>query len=339
MRIGVVTFPGSLDDHDAARAVRSCGGEAVSLWHRDADLHGVDAVVLPGGFSYGDYLRAGAISRFAPVMDVLVPAAQGGLPVLGICNGFQILCESHLLPGAMIQNDHRTFVCRDQRLRVETSDTVWTHSFEPKAEITIPVLEDDGLEVVAYELDVEQAVIDDMDVFLSEAERRRAERLKSDRQRRRFVASRGQLRRILASRLGISPSDVELEYGQQGKPHLSHRMPSRNLRFSVSRSQDVAVIALSTGQEVGVDIEAVLPIPEADDIAALCFSASDYESYAALGPDDRLEGFFRRWTRLEAISKGLGFGLGYPGSSDEEDWVVRSFVPKTGYLGCVVVRK
>ena len=104
MRIGVVTFPGSLDDHDAARAVRSCGGEAGSLWHRDADLHGVDAVVLPGGFSYGDYLRAGAISRFAPVMDVLVPAAKGGLPVLGICNGFQILCESHLLPGAMIQN-------------------------------------------------------------------------------------------------------------------------------------------------------------------------------------------------------------------------------------------
>lgn len=110
-----------------------------------------------------------------------------------------------------------------------------------------------------------------MDVFLSEAERRRAERLKSDRQRRRFVASRGQLRRILASRLGISPSDVELEYGQQGKPHLSHRMPSRNLRFSVSRSQDVAVIALSTGQEVGVDIEAVLPIPEADDIARCAF--------------------------------------------------------------------
>lgn len=217
--------------------------------------------------------------------------------------------------------------------------TLFDRAVEPKAEITIPVLEDDGLEVVAYELDVEQAVIDDMDVFLSEAERRRAERLKSDRQRRRFVASRGQLRRILASRLGISPSDVELEYGQQGKPHLSHRMPSRNLRFSVSRSQDVAVIALSTGQEVGVDIEAVLPIPEADDIAALCFSASDYESYAALGPDDRLEGFFRRWTRLEAISKGLRFGLGYPGSSDEEDWVVRSFVPKTGYLGCVVVRK
>lgn len=144
MRIGVVTFPGSLDDQDAARAVRSCGGEAVSLWHRDADLHGVDAVVLPGGFSYGDYLRAGAISRFAPVMDVLVPAAQGGLPVLGICNGFQILCESHLLPGAMIQNDHRTFVCRDQRLRVESSATAFTSDFEAGQEITVVLKNQDG---------------------------------------------------------------------------------------------------------------------------------------------------------------------------------------------------
>ena len=101
MRIGVVTFPGSLDDRDAARAVRIAGGEAVALWHGDADLHGVDAVVLPGGFSYGDYLRCGAIARFAPVMGPLVDAANGGLPVLGICNGFQVLCESHLLPGAL----------------------------------------------------------------------------------------------------------------------------------------------------------------------------------------------------------------------------------------------
>ena len=107
MRIGVVTFPGSLDDHDARRAIDLAGGESVALWHRDADLRGVDAVVLPGGFSYGDYLRCGAIARFAPVMDVLIPAAQGGLPVLGICNGFQILCESHLLPGALVRNDHR----------------------------------------------------------------------------------------------------------------------------------------------------------------------------------------------------------------------------------------
>ena len=109
MKIGVVTFPGSLDDGDAARAVMIAGGEAVRLWHADADLHGVDAVVLPGGFSYGDYLRCGAIARFAPVMEPLVDAAKGGLPVLGICNGFQVLTESHLLPGALIRNDHRKF--------------------------------------------------------------------------------------------------------------------------------------------------------------------------------------------------------------------------------------
>ena len=114
-RIGVVTFPGSLDDRDAARAVRLAGADAVSLWHADSDLHGVDAVVLPGGFSYGDYLRAGAIARFAPIMDKLVDAANGGMPVLGICNGFQVLTEVHLLPGSMIKNDHRAFVC--ERLR------------------------------------------------------------------------------------------------------------------------------------------------------------------------------------------------------------------------------
>ena len=119
MRVGVVTFPGSLDDRDAPRAVRRAGAEAVALWHGDADLHGVDAVVLPGGFSYGDYLRCGAIARFAPVMGPIVDAARGGLPVLGICNGFQVLCESHLLPGALVRNDHRHFVCRDQTLRVE----------------------------------------------------------------------------------------------------------------------------------------------------------------------------------------------------------------------------
>src|SRR5215212_7590976 len=109
MRVGVVTFPGSLDDRDAARAVRLAGGEAVALWHGDADLRGVDAVILPGGFSYGDYLRCGAISRFAPLISELVAAALQGMPVLGICNGFQILCESHLLPGSLIRNDHRTF--------------------------------------------------------------------------------------------------------------------------------------------------------------------------------------------------------------------------------------
>ncbi len=144
MRIGVVTFPGSLDDQDAARAVRIAGGEAVSLWHGDADLHGVDAVVLPGGFSYGDYLRCGAIARFAPVMSPLVDAANGGLPVLGICNGFQVLCESHLLPGALVRNDHLHFICRDQKLRIESTDTAWTSSYEVGQEIVVPLKNGEG---------------------------------------------------------------------------------------------------------------------------------------------------------------------------------------------------
>src|SRR3712207_6522227 len=125
-RVGVVTFPGSLDDRDAQRAVRLAGGEPVALWHGDATLNGVDAVILPGGFSYGDYLRAGAIARFSPVMTAVVDAARGGLPVLGICNGFQVLCESHLLPGALLRNARLHFVCRDQRLRVEKAATAWT---------------------------------------------------------------------------------------------------------------------------------------------------------------------------------------------------------------------
>ena len=143
-RIGVVTFPGSLDDRDAGRAVRIAGAEAVPLWHGDADLQGVDAVVLPGGFSYGDYLRCGAIARFSPIMGVLVDAANGGLPVLGICNGFQILCESHLLPGALTRNDTLHFVCRDQRLRIEDTTSVWTANFEAGQEIVIPLKNGEG---------------------------------------------------------------------------------------------------------------------------------------------------------------------------------------------------
>lgn len=144
MRVGVVTFPGSLDDQDAARAVRLAGGDPVALWHGDANLHDVDAVVLPGGFSYGDYLRCGAIARFAPVMDVLVPAARGGLPVLGICNGFQVLCESHLLPGALVRNDHRRFVCRDQGLVVENAETAWTSDYQAGDRITVPLKNGEG---------------------------------------------------------------------------------------------------------------------------------------------------------------------------------------------------
>lgn len=143
-RVGVVTFPGSLDNRDAARAVRIAGGEAVALWHGDANLHNVDAVVLPGGFSYGDYLRCGAIARFAPVMEKIVDAAHGGLPVLGICNGFQILCESHLLPGALVRNDHLHFICRDQKLRIENTNSAWTRDFETNQEIVVPLKNGEG---------------------------------------------------------------------------------------------------------------------------------------------------------------------------------------------------
>jgi phosphoribosylformylglycinamidine synthase subunit PurQ / glutaminase len=143
-RVGVVTFPGSLDDRDAARAVRVGGAEAVPLWHADPSLHGVDAVILPGGFSYGDYLRVGAIARFAPVVESVIAAARDGLPVLGICNGFQVLCEAHLLPGALVGNVGRRFVCRAQPLRVENASTAWTGSYRKGSEITIPIKNMDG---------------------------------------------------------------------------------------------------------------------------------------------------------------------------------------------------
>ena len=143
-RVGVITFPGSLDDKDAARAVRLAGGDSVALWHADSDLHSVDAVVLPGGFSYGDYLRCGAIAKFAPVMGKLVDAANGGLPVLGICNGFQVLTESHLLPGALTRNDHLHFICRDQKLRIENNSSMWTSDFEISQEILIPLKNGEG---------------------------------------------------------------------------------------------------------------------------------------------------------------------------------------------------
>ncbi|MCW2884163.1 MAG: phosphoribosylformylglycinamidine synthase subunit PurQ / glutaminase [Streptosporangiaceae bacterium] len=148
-RVGVITFPGSLDDRDAARAVRLAGAEPVSIWHADHDLRGVDAVILPGGFSYGDYLRCGAIARFAPIMEQLVPAAKDGLPVLGICNGFQILCESHLLPGALSRNSSLHFVCRDQRLRVDNAETVWTSEYSEGQEIVVPLKSGEGGYVAA----------------------------------------------------------------------------------------------------------------------------------------------------------------------------------------------
>ena len=144
MKIGVVTFPGTLDDRDAARAVRYAGGEAIELWHDDADLKGVDAVILPGGFSYGDYLRCGAISRFSPVMEPLIAAAKGGMPLLGICNGFQVLAEAHLIPGALTRNQHLHFLCTDQKIRIENNNTAWTNSYAADQEIVIPLKNGEG---------------------------------------------------------------------------------------------------------------------------------------------------------------------------------------------------
>jgi phosphoribosylformylglycinamidine synthase len=144
VRIGVITFPGSLDDLDAARAVNLAGAEAVPLWHGDQDLRGVDAVILPGGFSYGDYLRCGAIARFAPVMSELIPAAKKGLPVLGICNGFQILCEARLLPGVLTRNAGTRFICRDLTLRVENASTAWTIEYREGQQLLVPLKSGEG---------------------------------------------------------------------------------------------------------------------------------------------------------------------------------------------------
>jgi len=156
-RIGVITFPGTLDDVDAARAISYCDVESVSLWHADADLKGVDAVVVPGGFSYGDYLRAGAIAAQTPVMRSVIEAAKGGMPVLGICNGFQVLCEAGLLPGALVRNAGLKFICRDQWLRAENTNTVWTSRYEPAAEILIPLKNAEGRYVASA------AVLDELE--------------------------------------------------------------------------------------------------------------------------------------------------------------------------------
>src|SRR5437879_10348535 len=143
-RVGVITFPGSLDDRDALDAVSTMGGEGVSLWHGDQDLLGVDAVILPGGFSYGDYLRCGAIARFATIMEAVRGFAEGGGPVLGICNGFQILCESGLLPGALIRNRSLRFVCREVHVRVETSQTAVTAGLVAGEVLEVPIKHGEG---------------------------------------------------------------------------------------------------------------------------------------------------------------------------------------------------
>jgi phosphoribosylformylglycinamidine synthase I len=144
VRIGVITFPGSLDDVDAARAVRLAGGEPVALWHAGHDLADVDAVVLPGGFSYGDYLRAGAIAARAPLMQDVVARSRQGMPVLGICNGFQVLCEAGLLPGALTRNSHLHFRNRDQWLAVENAATAWTGGFQAGQQLLVPVKNGEG---------------------------------------------------------------------------------------------------------------------------------------------------------------------------------------------------
>ncbi len=162
-RVGVITFPGSLDDVDAMRAVEIAGAKSVSLWHADESLKNVDAVILPGGFSYGDYLRCGAISSFAPIMEKLIDAAMGGLPVLGICNGFQILTESHLLPGALTRNNHLHFICRDQKLKIENNTSAWTNDFSLGEEIVIPLKNGEGCYIaedkVLDQLETENRVI------------------------------------------------------------------------------------------------------------------------------------------------------------------------------------
>jgi phosphoribosylformylglycinamidine synthase len=144
MKIGVTVFPGSNCDRDALYGIERAGAEPVELWHGDADLKGVDAVVVPGGFSYGDYLRPGAIARFAKVMAPLEEFAKGGGPVLGVCNGFQVLTEAHLLPGALLRNTSMRFVCTRVAVRIENTQTPWTSLYEPGDELTLPVAHNEG---------------------------------------------------------------------------------------------------------------------------------------------------------------------------------------------------
>lgn len=155
--IGVITFPGTLDDVDASRAVRLAGAEPKALWHADDDLTGVDAVIVPGGFSYGDYLRSGAIAAMAPMMKSVIAAAENGMPVLGICNGFQILTEAGLLPGALTRNEGLHFHCVDTHLEVANTETAWTNEFEAGTNILVPAKHGEG------RFQADQATIDELE--------------------------------------------------------------------------------------------------------------------------------------------------------------------------------
>ena len=145
MKFGIVTFPGSNCDYDAYQAVvEKLGEEAVYIWHKDHDLQNADVVILPGGFSYGDYLRAGAIARFSPIMREVAAHADRGAPVIGICNGFQIACEAGLLPGALLRNASLKYICEFVRLRVENDDTLFTNRYEKGRILSIPIAHGDG---------------------------------------------------------------------------------------------------------------------------------------------------------------------------------------------------
>ena len=161
MRIGVVTFPGSCDDRDAAHAVTVLGAEPVMLWHGEADLQSVDAVILPGGFSHGDYLRCGAIARFSPVMGGIREFAERGGPILGVCNGFQVLCDAHLLPGALTRNAGLRFIHREQHIRIATDRSAWTAGLRVGDVLAIPVKHGEG----RYVHDDPQALLDNEQVL------------------------------------------------------------------------------------------------------------------------------------------------------------------------------
>jgi phosphoribosylformylglycinamidine synthase len=158
MRFGVVVFPGSNCDHDAFHAVtQDLGHQAQMLWHQESEIHGVDAVILPGGFSYGDYLRCGAIAKFSPIMQAVKSFAASGGPVIGICNGFQILVEAGLLPGALVRNRGLRFVCNTTPLRVETRDSPFTSAFLKGDTLQLPIAHGEGCYVA------DEAVLDELD--------------------------------------------------------------------------------------------------------------------------------------------------------------------------------